>query len=139
MNSSMPRKTLLWSLVSLGCGLLVACASSTTAQVDDPVARAAQMERCAKAAKRFAPRPGTYSVEVRGMAPSTSDERLRIAFEGFGNVKEAKVLTDRDSGASCEIGFVSYADQSSVEAAIGALNNLELGGRVITVKEVGAP
>ncbi|MFO7689146.1 MAG: RNA-binding protein [Cryobacterium sp.] len=64
---------------------------------------------------------------------NTDDQGLRGAFSPFGEITEAKVITDRDSGRSRGFGFVTFADADAAEKAIAALNDTELDGRTIKV------
>ena len=52
-------------------------------------------------------------VFVGGLSWDTNDEGLRNAFAGFGEVVEAKVITDRDTGRSRGFGFVTFADANA--------------------------
>ncbi len=72
---------------------------------------------------------------VGGLAWGTDDEGLRAAFEQFGEVTDAKVITDRDSGRSRGFGFVTYAEESSAQEAIENMDGSELEGRNIKVNE----
>ena len=65
----------------------------------------------------------------------TRDENLRSAFEAYGEVGDAKVITDRDSGRSRGFAFVEMPDKGSAVSAIQALNGKELDGRTLTVNE----
>ena len=62
----------------------------------------------------------------------TSDD-LRQAFEAFGEVSSANVITDRDTGRSKGFGFVDMP-QRSARRAIDALHGQELNGRDLTVR-----
>ena len=72
---------------------------------------------------------------VGGLSWDTSDHRLREAFEAHGEVTEAKVITDRDTGRSRGFGFVSYTSDGDAESAIEALDGTVLDGRTIRVNE----
>ncbi len=65
----------------------------------------------------------------------TTSEELQEVFEAYGEVSSAKVITDRDTGRSKGYGFVEMDDDSEANAAIDALNETELDGRTIIVKE----
>ena len=54
---------------------------------------------------------------VGGLAWATDDDGLRAAFEQFGEVTDAKVITDRDSGRSRGFGFVTFRDGRDAEDA----------------------
>lgn len=64
----------------------------------------------------------------------TSDD-LRQAFEAFGEVTSASVITDRDSGRSKGFGFVEMANDAEAHAAIEALNGSDMKGRPARINE----
>jgi cold-inducible RNA-binding protein len=66
---------------------------------------------------------------------ATTNDGLRQAFEAFGEVTSASVITDRESGRSKGFGFVEMANDGEANAAIEALNETELDGRTIAVKK----
>ena len=70
---------------------------------------------------------------IGGLSWNTTDDSLRAAFEKFGPVTEAKVITDRDTGRSRGFGFVTFEDDEAADKAIAALNGTELDGRAIRV------
>ena len=70
---------------------------------------------------------------VGSLSWNTDDHGLRRAFEPHGEITEATVITDRDSGRSRGFGFVTFADAESAEKAVSALNQTELDGRTIKV------
>ena len=63
----------------------------------------------------------------------TNDEGLRNAFSTHGEVSEAVVISDRDTGRSRGFGFVTFEDDEAADKAIAALNGTELDGRTIRV------
>jgi RNA recognition motif-containing protein len=65
----------------------------------------------------------------------TESEDLQAAFEQYGEVSSCKVVTDRDTGKSKGYGFVEMPNDDEGRAAIDALNDSELDGRTIVVKE----
>jgi cold-inducible RNA-binding protein len=72
---------------------------------------------------------------VGGLSWDTSDDSLHDAFSGFGEVTEAKVITDRETGRSRGFGFVTFADASAGDEAIGKMDGSNLDGRTIRVNE----
>lgn len=70
---------------------------------------------------------------VGGLAWATTESSLTDHFSAFGDVVEAKVITDRDTGRSRGFGFVSYGDADSATKAMEGLNGSELDGRTIRV------
>lgn len=70
---------------------------------------------------------------VGGLSWGTDDQALNEAFSVHGQVNEAKVILDRDSGRSRGFGFVTFADADGAQAAIEALDGQVLDGRNIRV------
>lgn len=70
---------------------------------------------------------------VGGLSWNTTDAGLEQAFANFGDVKEAKVIMDRDSGRSRGFGFVTMGDESAASDAISAMDGTDLDGRTIRV------
>ncbi|XP_019492933.1 PREDICTED: RNA-binding protein 38 [Hipposideros armiger] len=54
---------------------------------------------------------------VGGLPYHTTDASLRKYFEGFGDIEEAVVITDRQTGKSRGYGFVTMADRAAAERA----------------------
>ena len=65
----------------------------------------------------------------------TSEQELREAFEAHGQVQEVSMIQDRDTRRPKGFGFVEMPTSAEAQAAIGALNGKEFGGRPITVNE----
>ncbi|GAB5550938.1 MAG: hypothetical protein Sapg2KO_05290 [Saprospiraceae bacterium] len=65
----------------------------------------------------------------------TSEDTLRSAFEGFGEVSSVKIIMDREMGRSKGFGFVEMPSDDDGFAAIADLNGSELDGRTIVVKK----
>lgn len=72
---------------------------------------------------------------VGGLSWGTSDDMLRNAFEQFGDISEAKVITDRDTGRSRGFGFVTFDEQDAAMKAVSEMDGTELDGRNIKVNE----
>ncbi|MEO1269107.1 MAG: RNA-binding protein [Myxococcota bacterium] len=72
---------------------------------------------------------------VGGLSWGTDDYGLRQAFETFGEVTEAKVITDRETGRSRGFGFVTFANAADAEQAMGDMDGTTLDGRTIRVNE----
>ena len=75
------------------------------------------------------------NIYVGNLAHELTEEELREAFQEFGEVTSAKIITDRYSGVSRGFGFVEMDTKSEAEAAITGLNGKELKGRTLTVNE----
>jgi len=72
---------------------------------------------------------------IGSLAWATTDEGLRAAFEQFGTVEDAVVITDRMSGRSKGFGFVTMATAEEAQAAMDGMNEQDLDGRKIMVNE----
>ncbi|KAB1213587.1 Glycine-rich RNA-binding protein 2, mitochondrial [Morella rubra] len=79
--------------------------------------------RCMSSSKLF----------VGGLSYTTDDQSLKDAFVGFGDVVDAKVIVDRDTGRSRGFGFVNYSSNESASEALSAMDGQELNGRNIRV------
>ncbi len=72
---------------------------------------------------------------VGGLSWNTTDDGLRRAFESFGEVSDAKVVTDRETGRSRGFGFVTFSDNDAATSAIADMDGSDLDGRTIRVNE----
>jgi len=70
---------------------------------------------------------------VGSLSWDTNDEGLRNAFSVHGEISEAIVISDRDTGRSRGFGFVTFDDDEAADKAVAALNGTELDGRTIKV------
>jgi RNA recognition motif-containing protein len=70
---------------------------------------------------------------VGSLSWDTNDEGLRAAFGAHGEISEAVVISDRDTGRSRGFGFVTFDDDEAADKAVAALNGTELDGRTIRV------
>uniref|UniRef100_A0A9J8A1K3 RNA binding motif protein 24b n=1 Tax=Cyprinus carpio carpio TaxID=630221 RepID=A0A9J8A1K3_CYPCA len=60
----------------------------------------------------------TYTkIFVGGLPYHTTDSSLRKYFEVFGEIEEAVVITDRQTGKSRGYGFVTMSDRAAAERA----------------------
>jgi len=72
---------------------------------------------------------------VGNLSFDVESSELEEMFGGYGNVKSAQVIMDRDTGRSKGFGFVEMSGDSEAAAAISALNGKEYRGRPLTVNE----
>ncbi|KAM7486098.1 hypothetical protein LguiA_002107 [Lonicera macranthoides] len=70
---------------------------------------------------------------IGGLSYGTDDQSLKDAFASFGDVTEARVITDRDTGRSRGFGFVNFTDNECATSALSAMDGQELNGRNIRV------
>ena len=72
---------------------------------------------------------------VGSLAWAVSNEQLRSYFEQIGEVEDAFVVFDRESGRSKGFGFVRFVSDEDADKAIEQLHETELEGRTIIVNE----
>lgn len=72
---------------------------------------------------------------VAGMPYDMDDAELLEFFEKFGTVTSAKVAIDKETGKSKGFGFVDMPNREEGLEAIEGLNDLNLGKKVLVVKE----
>jgi RNA recognition motif-containing protein len=71
-----------------------------------------------------------------GNLPYDVDETaIEEVFSAHGTVSNVKLLTDRDSGSSRGIAFVTMDDLKEAQATIKAMDGEEIGGRAIKVNQ----
>jgi RNA recognition motif-containing protein len=75
------------------------------------------------------------NVYVGNLSYTVTEDDLRAAFEAYGKVDRASVITDRMTGHSKGFGFVEMANSNEAQAAISGLNETDLKGRNILVNE----
>ena len=74
-------------------------------------------------------------IYVGNLAYEVRDGDLQDAFAVYGEVESARVVMDRESGRSRGFGFVKMPNNEEGQAAIDGLNDSELQGRPIRVRE----
>ena len=72
---------------------------------------------------------------VAKLSPSTTGDDLEKIFSAFGEVASAKVIIDRETQNSKGFGFVEMPNDEEAEKAIADLNESELDGNQIVVKQ----
>jgi RNA recognition motif-containing protein len=77
----------------------------------------------------------TNRLFVGGLPWAADEQDLRRTFEPFGNVTDAVIILDRETGRSRGFGFVTYETAAEAEAAIKNLDGADIGGRAIRVHE----
>ena len=63
----------------------------------------------------------------------TTDDDLKDSFGRYGQLADAKVICDRETGRSRGFAFVTYASSRDAEEAIRNLNGVEMQGRQIRI------
>jgi len=72
---------------------------------------------------------------VGNLSFNSNEDSLRNLFKSYGTVASAKIITDRDSGASKGFAFVEMGSDDEARAAIAGTNGIDLDGRQIKVNE----
>ncbi|MCB9743808.1 MAG: RNA-binding protein [Alphaproteobacteria bacterium] len=70
---------------------------------------------------------------VGGLAWAVDDDKLREAFEAYGTVTDAKVITDRETGRSRGFGFVTFETDESAADAVAQMDGQPIEGRNVRV------
>ncbi|CAN0915760.1 Glycine-rich RNA-binding protein 2, mitochondrial [Linum grandiflorum] len=70
---------------------------------------------------------------VGGLAYTTDDHSLKEAFDRYGEVVDAKVILDRDTGRSRGFGFVNFTESEAANSAVSGMDGKDLNGRTIRV------
>ena len=72
---------------------------------------------------------------VGNLSYEMSEENLRNEFAEYGEVKSAKIITDRDTGRSRGFGFVEMNSDDEGKKAMEALTGKDFEGRELIVNE----
>jgi RNA recognition motif-containing protein len=75
------------------------------------------------------------NIYVGNLPREATEEDLRQAFEAFGQVTSAKIITDKFTGDSRGFGFVEMSNNSEAQAAISGLDGKDLKGSTLRVNE----
>jgi RNA recognition motif-containing protein len=78
------------------------------------------------------------NIYIGNLSFDTTEDQLRQAFEGFGEVSSVNIIADRETGRPRGFGFVEMSSQDEALAAISGLNGQELNGRTLNVNEAKA-
>ena len=75
------------------------------------------------------------NIYVGNLSFNATESDLRDAFQAFGAVEKAAVITDKGTGQSRGFGFVEMPNKEEALKAIAALNGKDLKGRALKVNE----
>lgn len=75
------------------------------------------------------------NIYIGNMSFETTEQQLRQAFQGFGEVASVKIIMDRDSGQPKGFAFIEMPKANEAQAAISGLNGKDMNGRTVTVNE----
>ena len=77
----------------------------------------------------------TNKLFVARLSDNVTDQVLNTHFSKAGTVTSAKVIINRDNGMSKGFGFVEMSSEEEARKAVQDLNNSDLEGKDIVVKE----
>jgi RNA recognition motif-containing protein len=72
---------------------------------------------------------------VGNLSFNTTENDLQDAFAAHGVVTEVTLINDKMTGRPRGFGFVTMSNDEEAEAAINAMNGVDLDGRALTVNE----
>jgi cold-inducible RNA-binding protein len=75
------------------------------------------------------------NIYVGNLSFTVTEDDLRAAFQAFGAVEKAAVITDKLSGQPRGFGFVEMPNKDEAVKAISELNGKDLKGRSLKVNE----
>jgi len=75
------------------------------------------------------------NIYVGNLSSNTTEDQLRQAFAGFGQVSTVNIISDRYSGEPRGFAFVEMSAKNEAIAAISGLNGQDLNGRALSVNE----
>jgi RNA recognition motif-containing protein len=75
------------------------------------------------------------NIYVGNLPSEAKEDDLRQAFEAFGQVTSAKIITDKYTGDSRGFGFVEMPNSPEAQSAIHGLDGKDLKGRTLKVNE----
>lgn len=70
---------------------------------------------------------------VGGLSYNTDEVTLKEAFSQYGEVVEARVILDRETGRSRGFGFITFTSTEAASSAIQAFDGQDLHGRTVRV------
>jgi RNA recognition motif-containing protein len=76
---------------------------------------------------------GSASIFISGLAPETDVSEVKSLFLRFGEISDARLLTDKGTGQPKGVAFVDFVLPVSAAAAIDSINNQIHNGRNIKV------
>jgi RNA recognition motif-containing protein len=75
------------------------------------------------------------NIYVGNLSTDATGDDLRQAFEAFGQVTSANIITDKFSGESRGFGFVEMPSKEEATAAIAGMNGKDIKGKAVSVNE----
>ncbi len=78
---------------------------------------------------------GKIELYVGNLSYNIRTKELREIFEEFGDVKSARIISNKFNGKSKGFGFVEMSNKAGAKAAISAMSGTEMKGRKLVVNE----
>ncbi|MFQ5909235.1 MAG: RNA recognition motif domain-containing protein [Thermoplasmata archaeon] len=75
------------------------------------------------------------NIYVGNLAREVTEDELREAFEAYGEVTSAKIITDRLSGVSRGFAFVEMSVEAEAQEALSGMDGKEIKGRALKVNK----
>jgi RNA recognition motif-containing protein len=75
------------------------------------------------------------NIYIGNMSYDTTEDQLRQAFEGYGEVSTVNIITNKYDDRPKGFAFVEMSAKDEATAAISGLNGQELNGRMLNVDE----
>ncbi len=75
------------------------------------------------------------NIYVGNLPFATTEDELTQIFSQHGKVDRSSIIIDRQTGRSRGFGFVEMSDDGEADAAIAALNGMDMNGRALVVNE----
>ena len=72
-------------------------------------------------------------IYVGSLSYDVTADDLQSYFGQYGDIEEAKLIMDRETGRSKGFAFITYATQDAAQAAVSKANGVDLQGRKIRV------
>ena len=73
-------------------------------------------------------------IYVGNLTFSTTTENLKETFSQYGEIEEAIIISDRDTGRSKGFGFITFTTEEGMTASLEQ-NGQDLDGRPLKVNE----
>ncbi len=75
------------------------------------------------------------NIYIGNMSYDTTEDQLREAFAGYGEVSTVNIISDRETGQPKGFAFVEMPTKDEAMAAMSGLNGQEMNGRALNVNE----
>jgi len=111
------------------CKIFCPCGKQKTCEAKKPQQPRKDEPRPVK--RHPAPEDGSIEIYVGNLSYDLTEDQLRTAFEAYGKVNSARIITNRYNNKSKGFGFVHMPNKAEVNAAIAALSEKEILGRAL--------